>query len=261
MMKIKNLLYLFILLIFAVVPLTAVAQMSDEDKAIAIAAGHEEFVDFLAEKGDWGAWAYSEDDNEIWVVDFYLENDEEEWLGYAVLNIETGEVYEAFAPKPLPTDVHAELQSQVLKLVQNDEEMLARIDDISQWEHWIHYDVYEQVWYVAYYRGLESWAGVVEVEFIDDSYEVQYIAVVDVVDPSQFEEQEAIANQKNQAIALAYEADGIWEVMDGYDDWTTLVSDQGDGNWAVQFISEDDMLFFALVNPDRWEILETSSDS
>lgn len=257
MTEMKRILIFMTLLLSVLSPILTQAQMSDEDKAIAIASAHGEFADFLSQYEGWEAWAYFEDG--VWIVEFGREaNGEEKWLGYAVLSIDTGEVYEAFAPKPLPTDVHTELQTKVLTLVENDAEMLARVGDISQWETWVEYDVYEQVWFVAFFKGLDAWAAVVQVEFAEDSYDVLNISIADIVDPHRFEEQDAREYERNDAIALAYEADGIDEALSGHDDWDTLVSEQDDGVWAVQFVIENAELFYALVDVNQRQILETN---
>jgi len=246
-----------IIIIITLMPMAmSLAQISEEDQAIAIAASHEDFITFLADIEGWEAEAYEEEG--AWIVEFFIEGEDDEegeWLGFVVMSLETGEVYEAFSAAPLPTEVETRLQAQVLALVQDDDEMMARLDNNPAiWEEYVEYDRYEQLWYVAYFRGLDAWAAVVEVGFEDDTYNVEYMTITDVVNPHRMEEEEEQANRKNEAIGLAYESDGIEAALAGIDDWTTLVSEQSDGTYGVQFISDGQVRFFALVDVDTWTI-------
>ncbi len=263
MNTLKRTIWIILLAILMLVPLMVQAQMSDEEKAIAIAAGDEDLVALLEQFEDWEAEAYEEDED-IYGVDFLVPIDPEdpEFIGFVLVNVATGEIYETFVPIVLPTSVEVVLQERVLNHVSNDPEVLSRLGSPDLWEHYVEFDGFDGLWYVGFERGLEVWVAVVEVVFVDadeDNYDVQEIELYGFFDGNRLEEQEQIANNKNQAIILAYEADGIDDAVGDVEDWTTMVSQYNGSQWTVQFISGDTVLFTALVDIEQDVVLQSST--
>ena len=102
-------------------------------------------------------------------------------------------------------------------------------------------------------KGLEEWA--VEVLYED----ADHITIQRIFDPSAFTEDEAQRVARDQAIELAYEADGLWEALEDYDDWKAYAAQIDGPQWAVSFASGNQELFYALVDIEAWEILETDA--
>lgn len=227
-------------------------QLQSDDaaqQAIDIAVADAEVATYLAEYPNWQAEAYPEEEN-LWGVDFYGAS-EEEWLGYVFLNIDTGEIIETYIPQQLSPEELQAGQAAVEKLVLNDAELLALLGDPNQWESETEYDSYDGAWYVWFGRGLDEWAVAVYAE--DDRYYIE-----EIFDPAAWEAEEAEEAARNQAIELAYEAEGIDAALTAADDWRVYAENQGGSQWTVSFVAGEQELFFALVDTEQWLVLETS---
>ncbi len=233
---------------FAAVP--AQAQTDEESYYITFVATSEEFIGWLIEHPGWQGYAYGPDENGIWYVEFY-DASGEEWLGYANVDSTTDTIVDFFIPRPLPADVYQEQQQVVLLVVLDDPEVLALLVDPVLWDYWSDYNRYEQVWEVVFYRGVD--AIYVRVRVDGENY---YIEAV-VPDAHKLSDEEAEQHDRDTAIALAYQGEGVDQALEGYDDWTTYVEHQGGALWSVTFASGDTELFYALVDIEKEAVLET----
>lgn len=227
-------------------PVSAQTEEETQDALVQIVASSDTFADWLAQY-DWRPNVYQSDTEGVWVVEFY-NNDDDDWLGYATINAETGEIYDAFAPKPLDTDVYQQQMEKVQKLILEDPEVQARIGDPALWDAYTDYNRYEAKWEMYFYRGTEA---VLVKATIDDVY----FDIEDIIDPNQLSEEEAQNEARNQAINLAYTADGVDAALDGHDDWHTYVEPQGGSRWSVTFAADDQELFYALVDIESNNVL------
>jgi len=234
--------FLLALLFASFVPIAVYAQLEEETQQalIQIVASSETFADWLVQYPNWKSNVYPSDTEGVWVVEFYTEA-EDDWLGYATINAETGEIYESFAPKPLPTEVYQEQRDKVLKLTLDDPEVLAYLGDPILWDMYMDYNRYESLWDVYFYRGVD--AVLVKASFVDT-----YFNIDSIVDPNELTEEQALDDARNQAISLAYGAEGVDTALEGHDDWRTYVEPQGGSRWSVSFAADDQELFYALVD-------------
>ncbi|MBZ0283863.1 MAG: hypothetical protein K8L97_24205 [Anaerolineae bacterium] len=234
---------LLALLFASFAPLAVYAQSEEETQQALtqLVASSETFTDWLAEYPNWKSNVYPSDTEGVWVVEFYTEA-EDDWLGYASINAETGEIYEAFAPKPLPPEVYQEQQAKVQKLTLDDPEVLAYLGDPILWDFYMDYNRYESVWDLYFYRGVEA---VLVKAAIDEN---NYFSINSIVDPNELTEEQALDDARNQAISLAYSAEGVDAALEGHDDWRTYVEPQGGSRWSVSFAANDQELFYALVD-------------
>jgi hypothetical protein len=223
-------------------------------------AAPQEIIDAVAESDTFADWlvnypnyqfnASGPDENGIWYVEFYDEP-WEEWLGYANINETTLEIIESYAPKPLSPDVY-QAQLDVLRTyVLNDAEVLAWLNNVPDlWDVYPDYNRWDQRWELGFYRGIQ---GVRVLATVDEDDNVW---ISDIIDPNVLDEATARQEARDAAIALAYTAEGVDDALNGYDDWTTYVEQQGDTVWSVSFVSGEDALFFALVDLEREEVLQ-----
>ncbi|NWF67461.1 MAG: hypothetical protein HXY40_00100 [Chloroflexi bacterium] len=223
------------------------ALATPEDAAIKYVAQSPDFAEWLAQYPNWQGYAYLAD-TDIYYVEFYDESGDE-WLGYAVINLGTREIADSFIPRPLPPDVYAEQQARIQVLVLEDPEVLARLVDPLLWAMYSDFNRYEQTWDVYFVRGTE--AILVRIELTEYSF-----SITEITDAFALSEEEALEDARNEAIMLAYSADGIEQALDGYDEWTTYTEHQGDGLWSVTFTAGGQELFFALVDVAVDEVLE-----
>lgn len=231
-------------------PSLATQAGNTENLAIQIAANHPPIADYLA-GFDWVGSAYPHDESEqTWGVDFSTSNDEE-WLGWADVDVVTSAVNDFFVPRDLPPDELQAGQALIKTFLEADAEMNALLVDQSLWEREIWYNRWDANWEAWFGRGLDEW---IVVLYLDP--ETDEIWVESISDPSILEEEEQRQWDRNQAVELAFEAEGLWETLDGVEGWRTLASDHGNGVWTVDFVAPGQLYFSAVVDIVNWQIVE-----
>ncbi len=234
--------------------LVAWAQGAQEQQVIDIAAAHPAIKNALDRFPDWSAEAYVEDeDANIWGVEFYEDQAREEWLAWAQVNMNSQTVTEYYAPAYLSPEEEARQQAAVEAAVLADAEALALLGDPNDWDQYTDYDPWEGLWHVYFEKGLDAWAAEVEYGENDE------VNIWRLFDPYQLTEEEARETARNQAIEIAYEAEGVWDALDGYDDWKAYVTLVEEPRWAVSFVSGEQELFFALVDVEAWQVIESGA--
>lgn len=242
---------LLLLVLMCVTAVTVYAQDDDADKqrVIQIAAESDVFTEWLAGHPNYHADAWGPDENGVWYVEFKKDGDDE-WLGYANVNANTGEIQDAFAPKPLPTDVYQEQLPRVTAYVKADVEVLARLDNnLDLWDMYPDWNRWDATWDVAFYRGIDGL--VVKLKF--DENDNLYIE--NFVDPNELSADEQADQARNDAINVAYGVEEVWAALEGYDDWSTYVETQGDHVLSVSFASGDATLVTVLVKVDDGQVM------
>ena len=228
--------------------LADLAGLEDDQKAIQLLASETAVAQFLSDYPDWNGESWPENDaSDIWSIDLYSEA-ADEWLGWGMVNINTGEILDYFVPRDLSPEEFQAGMAKVENLVLNDAGVQARLGDPALWEHETYYNRWDEQWEVWFAHGLDELLVTV---YMDE----EYIYLEDIIDPSQLEAEKEAELQRDQAVELAWSADGIDQALDGVDNWHTLVASRGD-LWAVSFVSDDQELFFALVDIDNQTIVE-----
>lgn len=246
-------LWAFVLLVLISVTAFGVRAQDEEaikGRVIQIAADSEMFSDWLAGHPNYHADAWGPDENGVWYVEFKNDGDEE-WLGYANVNADTGEILDSFAPKPLPADVYQSQMPRVTAFVKADVEVLARLENnLDLWEVYTDWNRWDATWDVGFYRGIEG--VVVKLNF--DENDNLYIEKI--IDPNALSEDEVSDQMRDDAINLAYAADGVWQAIEGHDDWATYVEIQGESIFSVSFATDDTTLVTVIVNVTDGEVLD-----
>ena len=232
---------------------------SPADQAIAIAAADEEMAWHISHY-NWNADAYQEDEEStVWTMEFWSEDsagEYEEWLAWAEVELADGTVRDAYVPRELTAEEYQEGQAIAEALVLNDIAVQAAVGDISHWEYDTYYDRWDQAFYVSLWYGLDEIYVSIQLDEENRSYYIEQITDANVL-----EEAEQAELARNQAIELAWEADGIWDVLQHFDDWTTYVEHQGGSQYSVAFVTTDAELFYAIVDVESWTVLEAGSSS
>jgi hypothetical protein len=223
---------------------------SPEERAIALVAAVPEVAAHLASYPEWSGDAYFEDANsQIYEVSFYSES-ANEWLGSGQANIETGEVLDYYVPRELAPEEYQQQLAQVKMFLDDDPEVQGRLVPRPDfWEEYIDYNRWDQNWQAYYSRGLEEF--VVVLAFYDGDLYIDQI-----YDPWVFDAEQEVRRQRDLALELVWQANGIDGALDGVDNWATYAAQQSDSIWTVEFVTEDQLLFSALVDIENWQILE-----
>lgn len=254
-----------LLIAFATMALHAPAARAQDDEEfsqtelalIDIVSNSDTFADWLTNYPDWNVNVWeNEDDPDWYTVEFY-DAAWEEWLGYAVINSDTSEITEAFAPVPLSEEAFQRGQAQIAALMFEDPEIIGLIGDPIVWEYWIDYNRWEQDWNVYFYRGITSWRVDITLENYEEAND-GYFTIDGIYDNNELDEETALEANRSDAINLAYNAPGVDQALEGHDDWNTYAENQYGAVWSVAFVSGDQELFFALVNISSGQVLESS---
>jgi hypothetical protein len=227
---------------------------SDEEKQaalIAIVSAHPPFDAWLPQHEGWFGQASDDDGDGVYYIDFFTP-EWEEWLGNAYIDARTLEVSAAYAPIPLTDDEYDAQLALITPYIVNDIEVLGWLNNLpDQWDVWTDFNRWDQRWEMNFYRGIVA----VQVQVrIDDNDNVW---IEDIIDPNLLDKQQMIDDNRDAAITLAHQSDGIWDALEGFDDWTTYVEWQHDAVWSVSFVTGETMRFFALVDLGTGTILES----
>ena len=247
----KRTMLVIALILFAALPLAAQDDDPNAQLAIELVSKMDEFPAWLEQYPGWFGQASDDESDGIWYVEFYAE-DWEEWLGYADLNLSTGNIVESFIPLPLPAEEFQRGQDRLLPLVLGDPEIAVMLTDPILWDMWVDFNRWDRVWEVYFYRGTQA---ILVTATLNE--EEDYFTIDEISDPNALEEEELREALRDEAINLAYSADGAGEALNPYDDWTTYTENLRSGIWSVSFVVNGDELYFALVNVDDDIVLET----
>lgn len=211
-----------------------------------------EVADWLDSYPDWtgDAWLDGED-GVHYHVDLYSAA-ADEWLGWGYVNVADGVVEDYFVPRELSAEEFQVGRETVEAFVFGDQEVLALLGNVADWDFDTWYNRWEANWEVWFWYGLDELVVTVNI-WEDEAY------LESIRNPAEFEAEQALENSKNQAIELAWQAEGIDQAVAGVDNWQTYVAQQGDTVWAVTFATEDRELFYALVDIESWTVLESSN--
>ncbi len=220
-----------------------------EGLAIQLAVAQPEVAAWLVNYPDWtgNAWVDSED-GRFYSVDFYSET-ADEWLGWVYVDVVDQVVTDFFVPRELTAEEFQAGLEKVEQFVMQDGEVLTRLGNTASWEHETSYNRWDAEWVVWFWYGLDELA--VTVDFWEDE---PYLVAIE--NPNEFDAQTTLENNRNQAIELAWQGEGIDQALAGVDNWQTFVSHQGGSIWAVTFATEERELYYALVDIENWNVLE-----
>lgn len=227
--------------------------LSDEAAlAVQLLGDVPEVADWLDSYPDWtgDAWLDGED-GVHYHVDLYS-SAADEWLGWGYVNVADGVVEDYFVPRELSAEEFQVGRETVEAFVFGDQEVLALLGNVADWDFDTWYNRWEANWEVWFWYGLDELVVTVNI-WEDEAY------LESIRNPAEFEAEQALENSKNQAIELAWQAEGIDQAVAGVDNWQTYVAQQGDTVWAVTFATEDRELFYALVDIESWTVLESSN--
>ena len=217
----------------------------DAQKAIQRIIKDKEIVDFLNDYPNWTAGVYADSETQ-WHVDFY---DADEWIGNAHIDFESNELYDVYLLKELKPEAFEAGKTKIEKLVFNDAEVLAILGDIEEWGYDISFNKWEQNWEMHLWKGIQS----LNISFWEDNNKFY---VDEIYDPEAFDAYEALELERNLAIELAYQAEGLSEALEGVYDWVTYADKQSEGIWGVEF-SSGGKGFYAVVDIELGRVIES----
>jgi hypothetical protein len=222
----------------------------DEARAIALVAAYEPFALMLVAYPEWTADAYMVDEAaNVWYVDFY-DRPDGDWIAGGNINLDTEEIFDWYAPRDLTPAEFQVGQALIEAFLIDDAEILARQGNPADWGHDVTYNKWESQWEVYYWYGLDAFVAVIS---ISDEEEVW---LNDLVDPNALSAEQEARHRRDQAIELAWQADGIDVALDQIDNWTTYVEAQDGDRYTVAFVGDGQHYFVAYVDIGTWTVLE-----
>lgn len=210
-------------------------------------AAYEPVANLLAVTGGWDGWTWQYDSEFIWWVE--LANDSGS-LAYAVIDIRDGSIWEGRVAQPVTQEEYIRREAEVRTLAFNHPEVLAVLEDPLLWDVYPSYDAMWKVWYLSAWRGLQGYT----ISFSQDGENYWF---GEIIDETALEAEEAEQAARDQAVSLAYEADGLWDAMGDADNWTTYTEQQDNTLWSVMFIVDGEERYYVLVDVEGEEILES----
>jgi len=229
----------------------ASAQSGSAQQAIDIAAAQPDIADALTHFPQWSAEAWEDDpDANTWYVAFYEDQQQEDWLGEALVDLDDETVLDYTIPHFLTDEEEAQQRAEVEALVLADAQVLALLGDPDNWNMYSDYDPYDAAWYVTFEHGLDAW----QVQVTRD--EQDHWMMGEIEDAYAFDEEEQQRNDRDKAIELAAESDAVWRVLEDVDDWTALASPLGGSRWGVSIVADAHEVYYLQVDIQSWQIIE-----
>lgn len=227
---------------------------NQERDALELLVQETSIARLLAQTADWHTEMWTNDDEQTMEIDLF--NAEWEWIAWGSVRLTDNgrpeSVGEIYAPKQLTAEEEQQQRSMAEALVLADGAVLQILGDPSGWEMYSWYDEWEATWDVNFYRGLD------EIGVRVDNYEGEMM-VDEIRNLALLDEEQQIVENQNQAIELAWQAEGIDEALFGAEEeveWQTYVTHLGGSEYGVSFASADNELFFAAVNIETNQVLE-----
>ncbi|MFK7804406.1 MAG: hypothetical protein AB8G95_22415 [Anaerolineae bacterium] len=193
---------------------------------------------------------------EEWQMEIDLFDANWEWISWAGVGLDENElpvvVNAMYAPQSLTVEEYQLQQSAAEGLVLNNAEVLAILGDPAEWERYAWYDEWEAAWDIYFYKGLD------EISVRIDNYDGEMM-VGSIKNLALLTEEQTIVDNHDRAIELAWSADGIDEALFSTDqEWRTYVTHIGEAQYGVSFAAADNELFFALVDIEAEQVLESN---
>ena len=224
-------------------------------RSITIAAAQPDIAAALKHFPQWSAAAEEEDaEQHIWDVTFYEDQQQEEWLGDAQVDLDDEAVLEYDIPIFLSREEEARQKAEVEAFTLADAQVLALLGNPDDWESYADYDPYEAAWSVTFEHGLDAWQAVLQKD------EEGRWLIDHIQDPYAFSEEEKQHLDRDKAIELAGESDALWQALENVDDWQALASPLTDHRWNVSFVAADKEIYAVVVDIDAWKIIEENAD-
>ena len=232
----------------------ASAQSGPGQQAIEIAAAQPDIAKTLTFFPHWSAEAEVDDpDENIWHVVFFQDQSQEDWLGEASVDLDDGSILEYYIPIFLTPEEEAQQRAEVEELVLSDEQILALLGNLDDWDKFSYYDPWEVVWRVQFEHGLDAWAA--DVRKNDD----ERWFIERIIDPYALTAEQKQRSDHDKAIELAAESNKVWKVLENIDNWSALSSPLTGDQWGVSIFTRGREIYYLRVDINAWRILEEGS--
>ena len=255
---IKKTLITTLLMICALMIVAPVNAQDDEQHAINIALANEDVATVLADIDDYSVEAYPEEEG-LWGVEFFIETDDDwQWLGWVLVDMETAETIEVYMVRFLTEDELATIAAEAEQILLNDPEVLAALIDPELWEVYTWYIPEDQTYFVEFYRSIDAY---VASFYLWDEDEELVLHFDSFTDGNALEAQEQIAHDRDTAILIAYESDDLYDAIADVDEWEVYAQNIRGSQWSIEFVSGNQRLYYALIDIETETVLESVAGS
>ena len=227
---------------------------NQERDALELLVKETSIARLLAKTPDWHVEMWTNDEEQTMEIDLF--NADWGWIAWGNVALTSNgrpeSVVEVYAPKQLTAAEEQSQRAAAEALVLADGAVLEILGDPNAWEMYSWYDEWEGAWDVNFNKGLD------EIGVRVDNYDGEFM-VGEISNLALLDEEQQISDNQNQAIELAWQAEGIDEALFGGDEdeeWQTFVTHLGGSEYGVSFASADKELFFAAVDIAAGQVLD-----
>ncbi|MEL6269840.1 MAG: hypothetical protein AAFV33_01060 [Chloroflexota bacterium] len=208
-------------------------------------AADEQFAPMLAEFPNYRTFVEEEEAGYL-IVGFYVPGEDEMFLGEAFVQRSTMMIEGAMVARFLTESEIEARRPEILAIAQADMAVSAVLAELpAETTPYIIYEPLEQMWYVVYENGLETYEVTIG-EPEDDDAMMRGLSVLGIENISEFEQAELDQIARDEAVALAFEAPAFEEI-DLPDGWYTRITQLSETTYGVDFVTEDGTLIMQVV--------------
>lgn len=229
---------------------TADIDLEGGQQALEILVQEKAIAMLLAGRDEWHVEMWFNEEEMLFEIDLF--DTDWEWISWGAVSLLENAVVEVYTPQPLTAEEYQVQQTQAQTVVLANPEVLAILGDPAEWEQDAWYNEWEASWDVVFYKALD------EINVRVDTYDGE-MAVSSIENLALLTEEQQVIDNQNQAIELAWGAEGVDEAIYNTDaEWQTVVTHIDGSQYGVSFVTTDHELFFALVDIESDEVVESS---
>ncbi len=206
---------------------------------------HTKVNNFLEQLDNWSADVYVEG---LWHIAFY---EGEDWVAEVLYDSASEELKADDLPKLLSQEEINVYEEAIKNHIFDDAEVREMFKNPNIYSKELVYHKFENYWSYYLFDGLDEFS----IEIYPSGK--NYFRIEQITNNNSLNADEQMEVNRNKAIELAYGAEGLDDVFEGFDDWYSYAEKYQDKLWMVEFAAEGKSLATILVDLANEVVLET----